>query len=102
MKSNKEKNHNIKYAPFIIFFAIAILIIVFSIRGVIKVYKLRSEQFLIEKNIAKIRKENKKIENQIHELTYNKQYIAYIAREKLNMIKPGEIVFKFIGKKHKK
>jgi cell division protein FtsB len=102
MKSNKEKKHNIKYAPFIIFSALFILIIIFSVKGVIKVYTLRSEQLAVRKNIAEIKKKNEKIENRIRELTYNKQYIAYIAREKLNMIRPGEIVFKFIGKKHKK
>ncbi len=102
MKSNKEKKHNIKYIPFIIFSAIFILIVVFSVKGVIRVYRLRSEQLAVRKNIAEIKKKNDKIENQIRKLTYNKQYIAYIAREKLNMIRPGEIVFKFIGKKHKK
>ncbi len=104
MKSNKGKKHNIKfkYAPFIIFLTVFILIVVFSVKGVIRVYRLRSEQLTVRKNIAEIKKKNDKIENQIRKLTYNKQYIAYIAREKLNMIKPGEIVFKFIGKKHKK
>ena len=102
MKSNKGKKHNIKYAPFIIFSTVFILIIIFSVKGVIRVYRLRSEQLAVRKNIAEIKKKNEKIENRIRELTHNKQYIAYIAREKLNMIKPGEIVFKFIGKKHKK
>ena len=101
MKSNKEKKHNIKYVPLIVFFIIFISIVFFSIKGVMRVYRLRSEQLAVRKNIAEIKKNNGKIEEQIRELTYSKRYIAYIAREKLNMIKPGEIVFKFIGKSKK-
>jgi cell division protein FtsB len=74
----------------------------FSIRGVINVYRLNSERRQLQKNISEIKKNNNKINRQIYELTYNKQYISYLAREKLNMIKPGEIVFKFIGKNKSK
>jgi len=104
MKSNKGKNLNIriKFGLVGFFVFLFVLITLFSFKGVVKVYRLRSEQQALKKEIARIKKSNKKISNQIYELTYNKQYIANIAREKLNMIKPGEIVFKFIGKNKKK
>ena len=102
MKSNKEKSLNIKFTLGAVFVFLFALIIFFSLKGVVKVYRLRSEQQVLRKEIAGIKKSNKKISNQIYELTYNKQYIANIAREKLNMIKPGEIVFKFIGKNKNK
>ena len=101
MKSNKEKSLNIKFVVSGAFIFLFALIIFFSLKGMVKVYRLRSEQQSINKDIAGIKKSNKKISGQIYELTYNKQYIANLAREKLNMIKPGEIVFKFIGKNQK-
>ena len=102
MKSNKEKSLNIKFTLGAVFVFLFALIVFFSLKGVVKVYRLRAEQQGMDKDIARIKKGNKKISNQIYELTYNKQYIANIAREKLNMIKPGEIVFKFIGKNKNK
>ncbi len=102
MKSNKEKSLDIKFIVGAVFVFLFALIIFFSLRGMVKVYRLRSEQQSLNKNIAEIKKSNKKINNEIYELTYNKQYIANLAREKLNMIKPGEIVFKFIGKNKNK
>ncbi len=96
-----EKKLSIKHIGFIVFIFLFALMLIFSIKGVFKVYRLRAEQLAAKRNIAEVKKSNKKIENQIHELTYNKQYIANIAREKLNMIKPGEIVFKFLGKSKK-
>jgi cell division protein FtsB len=101
MKSNKEKSLNIKFTLGAVFVFLFALIIFFSLKGVVKVYRLRAEQQGLDKDIAGIQKSNKKISDQIYELTYNKQYIANLAREKLNMIKPGEIVFKFIGKNKK-
>ncbi len=102
MKSNKEKSLDIKFIVGAVFVFLFALIIFFSLRGMVKVYRLRSEQQSLNKNIAEIKKSNKKINNEIYELTYNKQYIANLAREKLNMIKSGEIVFKFIGKNKNK
>ncbi|MHB1662065.1 MAG: FtsB family cell division protein [bacterium] len=98
MKSNKEKRPDIKFTAGAIFVFLFASIIFFSLKGMVKVYRLRSEQRKLNEDITSIKKNNKKISRQIYELNYNKQYIANLAREKLNMIKPGEIVFKFIGK----
>ena len=98
MKSNKGKKLNIKFSLTSAFVFLLALIVFFSLKGVVKVYKLRSKQQLVNNEIAAIKKSNKKISDQIYELANNKQYISNLAREKLNMIKPGEIVFKFIGK----
>ncbi len=93
------KSLNAKFAAAAAFVILFALIMFFSFKGMAKVYILRNERLDIRREIKEIKKNNKKISRQIHELTYNKQYIAGIAREKLNMIKKGEIVFKFIGKK---
>lgn len=103
MKSKKEKKPNIKFkfTIGIVFVFLFVLILSFSLKGMVNVFRLRAEQEKLVKNIASIKKSNKKITRQIYELKYNKQFIASLAREKLNMIRPGEIVFKFIGKNKK-
>ena len=97
MKLSKGKNLNITFTGAAVFVVIVALFVIFSLRGMINIYRLRTEQQKIKKDIGQIKKGNKKIEAQIDELANNKQYIAEMAREKLNMIKKGEIVFKFIG-----
>ena len=101
MKSSKGKNLNITFAGGAVFALIVALFVIFSLRGMVNIYRLRMEQQRLKEEIVSIGKNNKKIEAQIYQLSRNKQYIAEMAREKLNMIKKGEIVFKFIGGKGK-
>jgi len=53
----------------------------------------------LTQEISLIKKRNSLIGVQIYKLRNDKQYIASLAREKLYMIKKGEIVFRFIHKK---
>lgn len=96
-----KKKFNATLAALAFFAVIVALLLIFSMRGMYKIYRLKAEQEKLGNDIVSIKKDNKKIEGQIYELSNNKQYIAEMAREKLNMIKNGEIVFKFFrnGKK---
>ncbi|MFW0883781.1 FtsB family cell division protein [Candidatus Acidulodesulfobacterium sp. H_13] len=85
----------------LIFAFLLVLFVVFSLKGMVEVYKLRLERQTLNKEISVIKKSNKKMSKRIYKLRYSKQYIADLAREELNMIKKGEIVFKFIGQKGK-
>ena len=68
------------------------------INDVIQIY------FLKKKNIATIEEneylmeKNELLKTEIHLLENNNSYIQLIAREKLGMIKEGEIVYKFLKK----
>lgn len=101
MRSNRGKNLKVRLTAGIIFAFLLVLFVVFSLKGMVEVYKLRLERQTLNKEISVIKKSNKKMGKRIYELRYNKQYIANLAREELNMIKKGEIVFKFIGQKGK-
>ncbi len=83
----------------VIFVAALSLFIIFSRHGIVRVYKLKAERTKLSKQIISLRKRNKKISRNIYELKHNKQYIAELARKKLDLIKKGEIVFKFINNK---
>jgi cell division protein FtsB len=100
MKLQKGKNLNFLIAA--IFTLILALFVIFSMHGIIKVYKLKNEETKVDKQIASLKKSNEKISSKIYQLKHNKQYIAELAREELGMIKKGEIVFKFINNKKEK
>ncbi len=101
MKSSKGKSLNTILVTGSLFAFLLALFIIYSLKGIVSVYRLRGEEQKLKQEIALIKKRNHVIDKQIYELSNNKQYIANLAREKLNMIKKGEIVFKFIHKKKK-
>ncbi|MCL4542453.1 MAG: septum formation initiator family protein [Deltaproteobacteria bacterium] len=101
MKSNKGKSLNTIFILAFVLASLLALFMIYSLKGIVKVYNLRGEEQKLKQEIVLIKKRNHAIDKQIYELSHNKQYIANLAREKLNMIKKGEIVVKFIHKKKK-
>ncbi len=95
MKSQKEKKLKF-FIPAAFVFLIS-LIVIFSIGGVIKVYRLKAAKSKLINKLTYLKKSNAKIKRQIYDLKHNKQYISELARQELGMIKKGEIVFKFFG-----
>ena len=95
MKSQKEKK--LKFFIPAVFAILISLIVVFSIEGIIKVYKLKAAKSKLADNLIYLKKDNAKIRRQIYDLKHNKQYISELARQELGMIKRGEIVFKFFS-----
>lgn len=95
MKSQKEKK--LKFFIPAAFVFLILLIVVFSIGGVIKVYRLKAAKSKLINKLIYLKKSNVKIKRQIYDLKHNKQYISELARQELGMIKKGEIVFKFFG-----
>ena len=68
------------------------------INDVIQIYILKKKNIAtIEENEYLIKK-NELLKTEIHLLENNNSYIQLIAREKLGMIKEGEIVYKFLKK----
>ena len=64
----------------------------------IQIYTLKKKNVAtIEENEYLIKK-NELLKTEIHLLENNNSYIQLIAREKLGMIKEGEIVYKFLKK----
>ncbi len=95
MKSQKEKK--LKFFIPAVFAILISLIVIFSIEGIIKVYKLKAAKSKLADNLIYLKKDNAKIRRQIYDLKHNKQYISELARQELGMIKRGEIVFKFFS-----
>jgi cell division protein FtsB len=95
MKFQKEKK--LKFFIPAVFAILILLIAVFSVEGVIKVYKLKAAKSKLADKLIYLKKDNAKIRRQIYDLKHNKQYISELARQELGMIKKGEIVFKFFN-----
>lgn len=63
----------------------------FFLRDQYTLYKLGKVQMVYEKNLANIKTQNQQLLNEI-KLTKRADYMENLAREKLKLVKPGEIL----------
>ena len=80
---------------FLICFSL-IIIFIFGDHGLLKLYKIKSERQMIQKKIAALREERKKLKTEKIKIENDLSYIEKIAREKYKMVKPGEKIFKVV------
>lgn len=68
------------------------------INDVIQIYILKKKNIATIEENEYLMEKNELLKTEIHLLENNNSYIQLIAREKLGMIKKGEIVYKFLKK----
>lgn len=68
------------------------------INDVIQIYILKKKNIATIEENEYLMEQNELLKTEIHLLENNNSYIQLIAREKLGMIKEGEIVYKFLKK----
>ncbi len=68
----------------------------FGDKGLIEVYRARLVYTEIQNEITLLKQENEKLTREINELSNSSGIIEKIAREDLNMAKPGEEVYIFL------
>jgi cell division protein FtsB len=81
------------FFTFIILFALLFLIL-FSRNGIFDYNELLDKEAAITKQIADIKKANKKIEDEIKSLRTDLDYIKHIAKHKHDMAAEDEMIFK--------
>ncbi len=78
-----------------------LVVAVFSKDGFVTVHEFESElQSLVRLN-QNIAQENKKLQEEIHGLKTDGYEVESIAREKLNLVKPGEVVYQIVPEEPK-
>ena len=94
----KNKNKPKKYF-IILLITICSVIIISNDFGLMKLIKLKQNQFQLQKNIHVFVEQQTKLNEEIIELKTNINYIEQIAREKFMMASPGEKIFKVVDYK---
>ncbi len=67
----------------------------FGDRGFIYVYKKDRERQEYLKKIEDLKKENQKLMEEIERLSNDSDYIEETARRELNMVRDGEVIYRF-------
>lgn len=73
---------------------IILFLFIISNKGPIKRIQLENEKILLEEKIKQAKAEQERLKNQLRLLETDKFYIEKAAREKHNMAKEGETVYK--------
>jgi len=63
--------------------------------GVVKYFKMRRTYDRLQQEIQQLSTENEKIEDEIHALRSDPDTIERIARDRLGLVRPGEVVYQF-------
>lgn len=78
------------------FFLLLVLMAIFHENGILNAYQLEQDQFEIKQENENLRNKNEKLRLEIAGLKSDPYEIEKIAREKLNLIKPGDQVYHIV------
>ena len=78
------------------FFTLMILVAVYHEDGLISVYQFNQGLVALKEDNKRLEKQNRNLSKSITALKTDPAAIETIAREKLNLVKAGEIVYQFV------
>lgn len=64
-------------------------------RGVFHLWRLHGEKGKLDEQNYRLQKENEALRQRIHRLRHDDFYLEQIAREELNLVRPGEVIYRF-------
>lgn len=64
-------------------------------RGAIHLWRLQGEKEKLDEQNHRLHKENEALRQRIFRLRNDDSYLETIAREELNLVRPGEIIYRF-------
>lgn len=81
----------------------ALLLLLFSFvtfvgeRGALHLMRLREEKMRLDEQNYRLQKENESMRERISRIRHDDNYLEKLAREELNMARPGEVIYRFAG-----
>ncbi len=82
------------------FFLLLVLMAVFHENGILNAYHLEQEQYKMKNENSDLRIRNDNLRSEIVALKSDPYEIEKIAREKLNLVKPGDQVYHIVQTKN--
>jgi cell division protein FtsB len=71
-------------------------------RGVLHLWRLNGEKTKLDEDNYRLQKENEGLRQRISKLRNDNFYLEKMAREELNLVRPGEIIYRFPPSEPKK
>jgi cell division protein FtsB len=64
-------------------------------RGALHLWRLRGEKSRLDEQNYLLQKENESLRRRVHGIRNDDDYLEKVAREELNLVQPGEVVYRF-------
>lgn len=71
------------------------LVTIVGERGALHLWRLRGEKSRIDDQNYRMQRNNEELRQRIARVKQDNHYLETLAREELNMVRPGEIVYRF-------
>lgn len=71
------------------------LVTVLGERGALHLWRLRGEKTQLDEQNFRLQKENDALRRRITRIRRDDRYLEKLAREELNLVRPGEVVYRF-------
>lgn len=71
------------------------LVTIVGERGALHVWRLRGEKTRIDEQNYRMQRDNEALRQKITRVRHDNHYLEKLAREELNMARPGEVVYRF-------
>jgi cell division protein FtsB len=90
-----------RFSPKRSIYALVALIVVLSFysivgeRGAFHLWRLRAEKVALDELNYRTQRQNEALRQRIARLRHDDAYLEKIAREELNLVRPGEIIYRF-------
>ena len=78
------------------FFVLAIIVAIFHEEGILTVHEFENELIEFEVSNETLKQKNQKLRFEVEALKSDPLSIEILAREKLNMVRPGETVYQLV------
>lgn len=75
------------------------LVTIVGERGALHLWRLRDERNSLDAQNYRLQKENDILRQRISRIRNDKHYLEKLAREELNMVRAGEVIYRFPGTK---
>jgi cell division protein FtsB len=68
---------------------------VFGDQGVFRIRRLRDDRVMLERKVQEVERDNERLRRQLKDVKEGRVSYELAAREKLGLVKPGEVVYDF-------
>jgi cell division protein FtsB len=80
-------------------FILLSLVTVIGERGALHLWRLRGEKSRLDEQNYRLQKENEALRQRVYRIRNDDDYLEKLAREELNLVRPGEVVYRFQSRK---
>jgi cell division protein FtsB len=87
--------------PIYLFGSLILLVALVTIvgeRGALHLWRLRGEKNRLDEQNYRLQKENESLRQRLQRIRNDNHYLEKLAREELNMARPGEVIYRFPAK----